>query len=339
MVELIQDLLKNNNCVIIPGFGAFIGNYQAAEVRLSEHKIYPPSKKIAFNRTLQANDGLLVNAVAGKNAITYIEAEAKVQSFVKETIDKLYVHKSLVFKDIGSFKLDAENSIQFHPYNSQNFLAESFGLKVMDIEPIQRLKEAVNENTKTILQPDFAASVESKNNVSSKVAYWMTSLIAILFIVSSLGWNLHKTSLNENQSSLVPSFKIEKQQPVSKEKRKTTIELSAEPDVKLQPAAVIQNNELTPAKEEIILPADEKPNPVISKSYIVIGAFFDDVHAERVKKDAESKGYTALVTKDTYNPIFRVSIESSNDSVSETLSRVKEDMNQRAWVYCVKCQL
>ena len=107
MIEIIQQLLLTNNCVIIPNFGAIIANYQPAEIRLFENKVVPPTKVLAFNKSLQTNDGVLVNAVMHKFEISYQEAEEKVADFSKECQHTLEANHSLILKEIGKIYFDA----------------------------------------------------------------------------------------------------------------------------------------------------------------------------------------------------------------------------------------
>ena len=52
----ISDLLYRYECVIIPGFGAFLTRNQSAWIDEASNTFYPPSKVISFNRQLQANE-------------------------------------------------------------------------------------------------------------------------------------------------------------------------------------------------------------------------------------------------------------------------------------------
>ena len=53
----IVDLLYNNDCVILPGFGAFVLKNKSAFRKGDE--FFPPSKYVSFNSMLKENDGLL----------------------------------------------------------------------------------------------------------------------------------------------------------------------------------------------------------------------------------------------------------------------------------------
>lgn len=328
MVEFIQQLLLTNNCVIIPNFGAFIGNYHPAEIRLQFNTIEPPAKLIAFNRSLQNNDGLLINAVAHHFLVSYHEAEMLVADFVKQCNASLNQHKSLILKDIGRFVLDAENNLQFQPYYTKNYLLDSFGLQAMSIQPIQRLKDneiLVRENYQRVLHPEFMEDAVTPKRASTKVAYWFTAVLAVLFLGTSLFLNIQKGATYQNQTSLLPDFN-KTVIPVTVPENKTEAPIAESPVVKAEEAV---------KKAVVTSPAKLSKN----KAYIVIGAFFDEVRADKLKTEAESKGYVVNISKDNSNGLFRTTVQVENTEVESTLQKVKSEINARAWVYCVKCNL
>ena len=68
----IVDLLYNNDCVILPGFGACVLKNKPAFRKGDE--FFPPRKYVSFNLMLKDNDGLLVKDISNKNNITYKKA-------------------------------------------------------------------------------------------------------------------------------------------------------------------------------------------------------------------------------------------------------------------------
>jgi hypothetical protein len=345
MVELIQELLLSHNCVIIPGFGAFIGNYHPAELRLYEQKIYPPNKDIAFNRMLVVNDGLLTNAAASHYALPYNEAEARVMAFSKECSVILEQNKSLLLKDIGKLFLDENLTIQFQPFLTKNYLLDSFALESLSIQPVQRLKDAevaIQENYQRIMNPEkMGDAVQPRKELY--ISYWLTAVIAITFLVSSLGWNIHKGSQYQSQSSLAPVIEQKRVvTPVSEPE-------ITEPETALNEALQIPLPEQIPANAAVVATAKEEASPTIAlsekiiltttKAYVVVGAFFDETHARRMKEQAETKGYHTVISTDYDNLIYRVSVELDNEQVQLSLPKIKADINQRAWVFCTNCNL
>ncbi len=68
----IYDLLYNNDCVIIPEFGAFVLKSHSAYIK--DDTFYPPKKVISFNAMLDENDGLLVKHLSTSRNISYKKA-------------------------------------------------------------------------------------------------------------------------------------------------------------------------------------------------------------------------------------------------------------------------
>lgn len=333
MVELIQQLLQTNNCVIIPNFGAFIGNYNPAEVRLQENTILPPNKIIAFNRSLQKNDGVLKNAVALEYSITYKEAEESVIDFSRQCNDSLTNNKSLIFKDIGKLILDNDSNIQFQPYFTKNYLLESYGLPSLSLQPIQRLKDTestIKETYLRILHPELMQDLVSPKRTTSKLSYWITAFLAITFLVSSLTWNIHKSNDFQNQTSLVPVFK---NKAINTKSKPVEVSIPLNSDIVTKP--VIEEVKSAPIATTTL--------PAITllkdKSYIAIGIFFNESRAMKLKTEVEGKGYTVKISKDEINGLFRTTIVVSNLDISTSLQKVKSEINHGAWVYCVNCSL
>lgn len=75
MEQYIVELIKSNNRIIIPGFGAFL---------IARERGYT----VLFNNFLNFNDGLLAAYIAQKEGITTDQANEQIEqyvSLVKET--------------------------------------------------------------------------------------------------------------------------------------------------------------------------------------------------------------------------------------------------------------
>ena len=133
----IRELLFGHDCVIVPGFGGFIGNYTPARIDRSTDTFYPPVKKISFNRNLNHNDGLLVGKISGSNKINYGDARNLVEEFVAGIRKKLEKGEKVVFDNIGSFVNNHEGNIQFEPDSSVNYHLDSYGLEPFQCMPLE----------------------------------------------------------------------------------------------------------------------------------------------------------------------------------------------------------
>ncbi|MDE6528441.1 MAG: hypothetical protein K2L78_05290, partial [Muribaculaceae bacterium] len=75
----IEMLLRKHECVVLPGFGAFLCNYVPARFADdNELTINPPSRCLAFNGELVDSDGLLASSIARKEGLTYEAAVRRV---------------------------------------------------------------------------------------------------------------------------------------------------------------------------------------------------------------------------------------------------------------------
>lgn len=143
----ISDLLYRYECVILPGFGAFLSQKVSAEFNEKEQNFYPPKKQLSFNSQLKKNDGLLANYIAEVENIGYKKAVYNIEVYVQQLQLQLEKEKKFSIKNIGSFELTTEGQLQFEPLISCNFLADSFGLSSIPALSVSRevLKKQVEE--------------------------------------------------------------------------------------------------------------------------------------------------------------------------------------------------
>ncbi len=126
--QYISQLLYRYQCVTVPGFGAFLTEFQSAQLDENAHSFYPPKKLVSFNPFLKNNDGLLANHLAQTEKITYEVAVSAIQNEVTDWKNKIQELGHFSIKNIGEFTLNSEKNIVFVPVDQINYLKESFGL-------------------------------------------------------------------------------------------------------------------------------------------------------------------------------------------------------------------
>ena len=137
ITAFIRELLFGHDCVIVPGFGGFIGNYTPARIDKNSGTFFPPVKQISFNRNLNHNDGLLVGRITGSAGINYGDARNLVEEFVLELKRKLAKGDKVVFDNVGSFINNAEGNVQFEPDRNVNYHLDSYGLESFQCLPLE----------------------------------------------------------------------------------------------------------------------------------------------------------------------------------------------------------
>ncbi len=137
ITAFIRELLFSHDCVIIPGFGGFIGNYTPARIDKNSSTFYPPLKQISFNRNLNNNDGLLVGRISDAAKIGYGDARNIVEEFVTSLRRKLERGEKVTLDNIGSFTNNQEGNVQFEPDRNVNYHLDSYGLDSFQFLPLE----------------------------------------------------------------------------------------------------------------------------------------------------------------------------------------------------------
>lgn len=137
ITAFIRELLFSHDCVIVPGFGGFVGNYSPARIDKNTATFYPPVKQISFNRNLNHNDGLLIGRISGTSGLNYGDARNIVDEFVSGIKKKLERGERITFDNIGSFINNQEGNVQFEPDRSVNYHLDSYGLESFQFSPLE----------------------------------------------------------------------------------------------------------------------------------------------------------------------------------------------------------
>lgn len=145
----IAQLLRNYDCVIIPGLGGFVANYSPSQFNMAKGLLSPPSKAIIFNRNLINNDGLLMNHLSVNENLSYTEASNFVNEFVVICKSQLSSGKRIEFDELGVLYEDNEKTLQFRPDFSVNFLTESFGLFPVVAKELVQSVQNIEAKTET----------------------------------------------------------------------------------------------------------------------------------------------------------------------------------------------
>ena len=147
--QYISELLFRYDCVVVPGFGAFLSERVSAKIDKSSGEFFPPCKHISFNTQLKSNDGLLANHISSVEEITYENAISKIKKQVDYAIKSLENSETIEFPNIGSLTNSKKGKITFEPTNKNNFLKDSFGLSTF-ISPAVTRKNKKLSNKPTI---------------------------------------------------------------------------------------------------------------------------------------------------------------------------------------------
>jgi cell division septation protein DedD len=330
IIQNIQELLLWHDCVIIPDFGGFVANVSGSKIDQKKNTFTPPYKKIAFNRNLSNNDGLLANHLASRNGIVYKEAVELLNDFSKKANETLKKGRELELEGIGKVRPSGP-TITFEPSSDKNYLLDSFGLiefhsPVIKRDPVQRRIEKEFKDRK----------LTKKYSNSSNLKKWLIAAAAlpaaILLTFSPIQSKIYK-DIQTNYTIAIPFFQE------SSVYQQRNIELGA--DVKQTETIeeeIIKSESIviaTPAAE--ILPEKTSISASEKKSFHVIGGCFSiQKNAEKFMKDLRKKGFQPHIV-DQHNGLFRVSYNSfdTREEAVASLIEIKSG-NSSAWILSKK---
>lgn len=116
----IVELLLDNDCVIVPGFGGFMTHNIPASYDEKNNIFLPPSRTIGFNPRLTMNDSLLTQSYANCYDLSYPEALKRIE----QDVDDL---KQLI-EEKGVYTICGIGQISIHDDGQYDFTPESSGI-------------------------------------------------------------------------------------------------------------------------------------------------------------------------------------------------------------------
>ena len=290
----VVDLLYNNDCVILPDFGAFVLKNKPAFRNRDE--FFPPSKYVSFNSMLKENDGLLVKYISNKNNITY----EKALRLVNEEVDLLNenLSKNLVFEidSLGIFELKENEVLIFNPDFSVNYNSLTFGFKSFTRKPIDRTTKK-----------EFTKKIPSSTNLPL-LRYAATALI--LIGIGYFGYFNYNTYIdNEKLKNIAIA-----QDKILENVQTATFNLGELPAISLNVTAPIVN-------ERSIYFS------------VISGSFRSKVNAEKQLNYLISLGYKASYTSINPKGLYRVAYGrlETRKKAANLMSSIKNN-GRDAWL-------
>jgi nucleoid DNA-binding protein len=302
----IRELLFGHDCVIVPGFGGFIGNYTPARIDKKSGTFYPPVKQISFNRNLNHNDGLLIGKISGISGMNYGDARNLVEEFVSDIRRKLDKGEKVVFDNIGSFTNNQENNLQFEPDRSSNYYLDAYGLESFQLMPLEGYDVRTRVTRHIQRDPVRQASMRK---VLWRVAVIIPLLSAIVLV--PMKTNLFKSKIESTTMNPLVSAEFEQNKIAVDEKAKSDKEKSVEAVNK--EAAEQPKNELPPKAE--VPPGSEVARPVVNGAnvyYLITGSFKSEANALVQANTLKSEGFTPEIVV-APNGFYRVCAMACND--------------------------
>lgn len=297
--KYISGLLYRYQCVSIPGFGAFLSEWQSAQIAEGQNSFVPPRKVISFNANIKTNDGLLANHIALQEKISYENALAKIETQVIFWLEKLQNKEVLNLENIGEIFSNSENNLVFKPNTSVNYLMDSFGLAGFNspeiirenqtqnvVETISIAQEVVeNETLKKVVIEDETPVIPLVQNKTNTNWLKYAAAIAIFSSVGIYGYKMYYDFTIDQKTVLVEKAVQEKV------------------NQKLQEATFVLPNPM----QAVDLTLEEKIN---AKYHVIAGAYRNEHNADKVLKELIAQGFEAHLLKKNKSGLIPVAFGS-----------------------------
>ncbi|MEI7499329.1 MAG: SPOR domain-containing protein [Bacteroidota bacterium] len=361
----IAELLSVHDCVIIPGFGGFIGNYSPARVDPVHHSFQPPTKKLLFNINLKQNDGLLANAVAAYLGISYLDACKLIDAFTEECRHSLKAGKSFIIPDVGRLFSGREGNIQFEQDKKTNLLPDAFGLTPFISPPISRNASVMNRDRSLASARIYPS--EKKTSLPRSLK-WAAILALPIGLAALIGVTQYDKNFSDSANNAgILSSVFSRFSSASLVEKKEAPQTPPESHFQYDPApsafeqqdladeTVTLNEDLT-SNQPVDQPAADLPylesnlGAVTETEYpsddsskilgtedsfvIIVGAFRSKENAKNFIAELNEKGTQASIFDRSKSGLFRVTIGtfSLREEAMQLLSSAKSGDFNGAWL-------
>ncbi|MCX6304812.1 MAG: SPOR domain-containing protein [Bacteroidetes bacterium] len=318
----IAELLSLHDCVIIPGFGGFIGNYSPARIDPVHHAFQPPAKKLLFNVNLKQNDGLLANAVAATFGTSYADACKLIDEFSEDCRFVLKAGKSFVLPEVGQLYPGNEGIIYFEQDQTANLLPDAFGLAPFISPPVIRHSSILTNNWNLASQ---GARQPGKRFVLPRALKWAAVIVLPIGVAAVIGVTQYdKITANfANNAGLLTSV---------------FTRFSAASLVEKKEAPAIHHTKVVkaiPAAKTMSPPVETRTAIRYDDRYaVIVGAFRMKENAEKLVAELQEQGIEASIFDQSKTGLFRVTIGtcSVQSDAKQLLASAKTTDFSGAWI-------
>ena len=349
----IELLLRDNDCVILPGFGGFIAHDVPAYYVGEEGLYYPPTRSISFNAAISMNDGLLVQSYMKSYQVDYARANYMIDMAIEQLTDMLDEEGSVTLPRIGTITQDVYQSLQFTPDAAGIASPKHFGLGAFLIKELSQLNKPAEAHQKDKAQKGKTISIHINKEMLHRVM--STAAIFLLLIMVALPTGNHRPT---DIASLHLTELITAPQRLQPETESMVVEIEemAIPEIDdQQPTTIIEAESTEAATEEAPAPATEETaeltDPVVetpqptaiaaqpTKTYhIIVASLPSHRGADETLAQYTRQGYTStsLVERDNRVRISLVQF-ADKDEANKYLSTLRQNEKfQNAWLLAVR---
>ena len=226
MIEHIEYLMLSNDCVVVPGFGAFIAQYTSSHSCAQNSTFTSPKRSISFNASINHNDGLLANSIAKKASIPYAEALKQIEKSTTICRQALSDGSEVPFGRLGFFISNGEGHIEFIPFHHELANDDFFGLQSFSFPTLaERNAQVTTEETvcETYSEPEI--NIGRRNWFGHKAVQIAASIVMLVCLTFALSTPIivdkptHKLATLNVPTPTMQKHKVVKAEEISQPKQ------------------------------------------------------------------------------------------------------------------------
>lgn len=226
MIEHIEYLMLSNDCVVVPGFGAFIAQYTSSRNCAQNSTFTSPKRSISFNASINHNDGLLANSIAKKASIPYAEALKQIEKSTTICRQALSDGSEVPFGRLGFFISNGEGHIEFIPFHHELANDDFFGLQSFSFPTLaERNAQMATEETVSETYSEPEINIGRRNWFSHKAVQIAASIVMLVCLTFALSTPIivdkptHQLATLNVPTPTMPKHKVVKAEEISQQKQ------------------------------------------------------------------------------------------------------------------------
>lgn len=323
LIQHIEKLLPDHDCVVVPGLGGFVQNVIAARFDPQSDLFYPEGKEICFNARLTFNDGFLAQAYQETFECSFEESNAQIHLGVNELQDKLEGGKYVSLGQIGVMWKNEQGLLAFRSDNKNSFLPDAYGLSTYSFPNMEKRlkKRSYTEHQTTKRKNDDFINIRLRRNSFRNLLTGAAACLFMLLLAKPVG---NKPGINNQEAFLMHNYisspkddVLQEENPYEMEEKVSSKQANPIPEIDranetkvtidsqpVKSANYTENDIVPPAKPLKVNRKSTKKIDVIAPTheyYIIIGSFPEKELAEDWIKEQGHGGvfkYAGIIVKD-----------------------------------------
>lgn len=319
LTKHLEQALYIQECVLVPGVGAFLRHNAPASMDLSKGLIYPGHCSLSFNTAIQQSDGYLANRYAMAYGMSYRRATALLEGDVKDLREALKKNGLVQLGVIGRLTQDPRGRISFLPNSDHPFSISYYGLSPVAYLPKSKVSQIAPKRTST--DGDVVYLPINLRHIRYGAAAAVVALLILLIPTKTITYT---EGIEQFQAGFLPSLSHEKYNQEAKVELANTVKHTA-------PQAEVQERQ-TISGLPVVTPSDKLP-----LYYVVISSLKSPDQVEKyVKRFSPRRTFPdcgILITRSGMHRVF-TGIYNTAAEAQEALRQVHDHPDYSdAWVY------